>query len=241
MAIETLELADLAFEIHRSSRRQTLGITVDRDGELVIHAPEAATHKNLERWVRGKLLWVHQRLLEKAKIVSNQEQPGFIGGESFSYLGRSYRLRVVSEKDVPLQLEGGWFVLRQRDHRCADEIFRSWFIKVGTHWLTERVEFLSPRIGLKPERVVVRDLGYRWGSCGKYGALFFNWRLMQLPVRLVDYVILHEMTHLVEPNHGAGFWSRLECALPDWRERREELSGAARKHVQFGLEIRRRK
>jgi predicted metal-dependent hydrolase len=238
MATETLELAALTFEVRRSARRHTLGITVDRGGELVVHAPDSLERPDLERWVKGKLLWVHQRLLEKAKTASEQYEPGFVGGESFCYLGRHYRLRTVSRQDAPLRLEGGWFVLRQKEHKRASEVFRAWFIEAGTPWLTERVEFLSPRIGVKPERIEVRDLGFRWGSCGKHNALFFNWRLMQLPVHLVDYVILHEMTHLVEPHHGPAFWARLERALPDWRERKDELSVAAREYVQFTLPAR---
>ena len=235
MAAETLDLADLTFEVRRSARRKTLGITVDRGGELVVQAPKDLGRGDLERWVRGKLLWVHQRLLEKAKTAAEQDPPRFVSGESFSYLGRSYRLRMVQRQDVPLRLDGGWFVLRQRDRRRAKEAFRAWFIKTGTPWVATRVEFLSPRIGVQPERMELRDLGFRWGSCGKNEALFFNWRLMQLPVRLVDYVILHEMTHLVEPHHGPEFWAKLERALPDWHERKDELLSAASTFLQFGL------
>jgi predicted metal-dependent hydrolase len=75
---------------------------------------------------------------------------------------------------------------------------------------------------------MVRDLGYRWGSCGRNGTLYFNWRVLQLPVSVIDYVVVHELCHLVEPNHGLAFWSALERALPDWRDRKDDLHRRAR-------------
>lgn len=73
-------------------------------------------------------------------------------------------------------------------------------------------------------KIVVSDLGFRWGSCGKNGVLHFNWRLLQLPVFLVDYVVAHELAHLHERNHTPMFWRILGRAIPDWKERKDELS-----------------
>jgi predicted metal-dependent hydrolase len=83
-------------------------------------------------------------------------------------------------------------------------------------------------VGVIPDRIKVRDLGYRWGSCGTNRVLFFNWKGLQLPVRLLDYLLLHELTHLIEPNHSADFWRILDRALPEWKQRKEELRNKAR-------------
>jgi type I restriction enzyme M protein len=77
-------------------------------------------------------------------------------------------------------------------------------------------------------RVDGRDLGYRWGSCGKNGVVYFNWKLLQLPARIADYVIAHELAHLLEPHHGPGLWRILDRSLPDRRDRSEELKVKAR-------------
>ena len=79
------------------------------------------------------------------------------------------------------------------------------------------------KVGAAPARVSVRDLGYRWGSCGKSGSVYFNWKLLQLPVRVIDYVVAHELAHLLERRHGLAFWTVLDRSLPDWRDRSEEL------------------
>src|SRR5207249_5141739 len=96
------------------------------------------------------------------------------------------------------------FIL-SRDARPAEEHFRRWYLETGTEWLRDRVERLSHHTTSKPRRVEIRDLGFRWGSCGKNGVLFFNWKALQLPVRLLDYLIMHELVHLHEGHHGPAF------------------------------------
>jgi predicted metal-dependent hydrolase len=95
-------------------------------------------------------------------------------------------------------------------------------------WLRERVNLLSRKLGVAAARVDVRDLGYRWGSCGKNGVVYFNWKLLQLPVRVTDYVIAHELAHLLLRHHGAEFRKILDRSLPDWRDRSEALKVKSR-------------
>lgn len=219
---ETLELSGLTFEVRRSARRRTLGLTVDRGGELVLHAPGSTGHVELTAWARTKLLWVHRKLALKQEAAPRVRTPEYVTGECFAYLGRRYRLALVSGQGDALRFDGTRFFLR-RNARPADAHFRQWYIAVGKEWLPRRIERLCARTGPSPSRVLVRDLGFRWGSCGRDGALYLNWRVLQLPVRVVDYVLVHELCHLVEPSHRPEFWRALERALPDWRERKEEL------------------
>lgn len=233
---ETLSIADLQFEVRRSPRRKTLGLTVDRAGELVIHAPHAATEEELRRWVGGKLVWVHQKLALKQQLTGAIRQPEFVSGESFFYLGRSYRLKVVSVQEVPLRFDGQWFRLRQADRSEAVRHFRRWYVETGGLWVRRRVAFWQPKVDMAPTRVSVGDLGFRWGSCGKGGVLRFNWRLLQLPVRLVDCVLVHELVHLHERNHTPQFRRIMDRVLPDWREREAELEWGSQVYLAFGIE-----
>ncbi len=221
---ERLEVGGLAFEVRRSPRRKTLGITVDRGGELVLHAPMAATGDELARWAGTKLLWVHRKLALKEEVAPRVRKPEFVSGETFRYLGRAYRLTIVSEQEDPLRLEGERFRLRRDARKDAETYFRRWYISKGTPWLARRAALLARKVVGEPTKVEVRDLGYRWGSCGKNGSLYFNWRLLQFPVRIVDYVVIHELIHLEEPRHGPEFRRALDRALPDWRQRESELT-----------------
>jgi predicted metal-dependent hydrolase len=233
---ERLQFGELTFEIRRSTRRATLGLTVDRDGDLIVHAPDTAELADVQRWVKSKLLWVHRKLAAKESSRERLREPEFVSGENFTYLGQTYRLKLVAEAAEPLVLEGGWFRLRADAREVAPAIFRQWYIATGRDWLLERAAtVLARRVGTWPSAVDVRDLGYRWGSCTKSGNLLFNWRLLQLPVRLVDYVIVHELTHLGIPNHGREFWRAVERALPDWRVRKGEFEGGALNCLVFGV------
>jgi len=160
--------------------------------------------------------------------------PEYASGETFCYLGRRYRLKLVSRQEQPLQFDGMKFALRQ-DARPAEAHFRRWYITNGADWLRRRVETLSTRTASNPKRVDVRDLGFRWGSCGKNGVLYFNWKVLQLPVRLVDYVIAHELIHLHEGHHGPAFWEAFNRAMPDWQRRKDALDSQAKEHLIFGL------
>jgi predicted metal-dependent hydrolase len=225
---ETLTIDRLVFEVRRSTRRTTLGLTVDRGGELVLHAPDGSASDELARWTRSKLLWVHRKLLSRAESAPQLAEPKFVSGENFTFLGRNYRLKLLRDASAPLEFDGRYFLLCARARQDATKHFRAWYVRTGREWLSRRVELLSRKIAAVPSRVSVRDLGYRWGSCGKNGALYFNWRLLQLPPRVIDYVIAHELAHLREPHHAPEFWRILDRSLPDWRDRNEELKVKAR-------------
>jgi predicted metal-dependent hydrolase len=230
-----LIVGGLTFEVRRSERRRTLGLTVDRNCELLVHAPVTAANAELESWIHGKLLWVHSKLAIKAALAPKLRGPEYVTGETFHYLGQGYRLAVVDDQEEPLHFNGNIFALRRNAlHRAAD-YFREWYIAAGCEWISKRVELLRRVVPVSPSRIEVRDLGYRWGSCGKNGTVYFNWRLIQLSARLADYVIHHELAHLSQHNHGPAFWALLDSVQPDWRDRKEELAVHAQTIRWFGM------
>jgi predicted metal-dependent hydrolase len=230
---ETVQLNGLVFDVRRSARRKTLGLTVDRGAELVAHVPVATSVEDLTRWINNKLVWVYRKLALKASVAPGLTTPEYVSGEGFCYLGRRFRLKVVSKQPLPLQFDGTQFTLR-RDARPAESHFRRWYLETGTEWISQRVERLSRHTARKPEKIEVGDLGFLWGSCSKNGIVRFNWRVLQLPVRLIDYVIMHELIHLMEKHHGPKFWQALDRAMPDWLNRKDDLANMAKDHLVFG-------
>ncbi len=224
---ETLELDGLTFEVRRSARRRTLGLTVDRSGQLVMHAPEATERDALAQWAAQRLLWVHRTLARKEQNRPRQIEPEYVAGETFRYLGKPYPLVLVAEQDKPLLFDGRRFLLHRPRRAMAEQAFRRWYIDAGKAWVPERIERLLPRVGRAPSKIVVRDLGFRWGSCGRTGTINLNWRALQLPPQLIDYLLIHELCHLIEAKHNQAFWQAVERALPDWRDRMQELDTQA--------------
>ncbi len=223
--MSTLTVDDLEFTVRRSDRRRTLGITIERDGELVVTAPAATSEEEIERLVRQKGLWIYRKLAEREFVVGPGREKEYVPGETFFYLGRSYRLRLVGGENghAPLQLQHGWFELLRDERDRGERHFIDWYVARGTPWLTRRVSLWAPRVGVEPGPVRVQELGYRWGSCGEQ-ALNFHWRTLQLPPRIIDYVVLHELVHVHEPRHDSAFWQKVERAMPDYGARKEWLA-----------------
>jgi hypothetical protein len=128
---ETLEVGGLSFEVRRGARRKSLGLTVDRGVELVLHSPEVIDVDELTRWTKSKLLGVHRKIALKEKTAPQVRKPEFVSGEPFSHLGRSYRLKIVALQDQPLRFDGRLFYLRSDARDGAADHFRSWFITAG--------------------------------------------------------------------------------------------------------------
>jgi predicted metal-dependent hydrolase len=230
---EHLQIANLTFEVRRSSRRRTLGLTVDRYGELLVHAPDNASTDELQEWTKKKLAWVYRRLVVKESYTTRIQPPAFVTGERFNYLGRSYPLRLVTQLSQPLSFDGTKFCLRREARPQATRYFKQWYSETGRGWLADRVKRLARRTTTNAFVIDVRDLGFRWGSCGKNSVLYFDWRVLQLPVRLIDYVIVHELVHLREPHHRPKFWQSVERAVPEWERRRKELDNRGAEYLVF--------
>ncbi len=218
---ETLCLEGLEFALTRSPRRRTVGITVERDGDLCVTAPEGTPLPQVEAVVRGKLFWVFSKLAEKALLFQPPPRKEYVSGEGFHYLGRSYRLLLVDDAwangAARLRLTGGRFILPRSEQARAAELFVRWYREHALVWLRERVDQLVPRIGDRPRDIRVLDLGNRWGSCSEGGVVNFHWRVIRLPPTLIEYVVAHELVHLLERRHDAAFWDRLERVLPNYR------------------------
>ncbi|MGO4320828.1 M48 family metallopeptidase [Pseudomonas sp. 9.1(2019)] len=219
-----LQVDDLLFSIRRSARRRTMEITIERSGDLVLSAPPEVGEAQLREFVLEKRFWIYTKMAEKERLQRQIPRKEFVGGEGFLYLGRSHRLKVVEEQNVPLKLAGGRFCIRHDAIHTAREHFIRWYSTRAKAWLSSRVADCQSRMEVRPAGVKVQDLGYRWGSCGKGDWLYFHWKAILLPTRIAEYVVVHEMAHLHEPHHTPAFWLRVERAMPDFAQRKTWLA-----------------
>jgi predicted metal-dependent hydrolase len=221
--VSTLTVNDLRFEVRRSDRRRALEITVDRGGELILSAPPAVPDARLRDFVLRKRMWVYQQLARRNALASQAPRKAFVDGEGFVYLGRSYRLRLVSEADAAVKLQGGRFVMPKALARDGREHLIRWYCERANPWLWGKAQEHSARMEAAPTALRVQDLGYRWGSCGKGSVLYFHWKVILLPPLVAEYVVVHELAHLHEPHHTPAFWRRVERAMPDYERRKAAL------------------
>lgn len=222
----TLTIGDLTFTLRYSERRRTVGVTVDRAGDLFVTAPVDCPRGRIEELVRAKAFWVYTKLALKEKLFRPTPAREYASGESFYHLGRTYRLKLVDGRpsDPPLRLVHGRFLLARSARPRAADLFRGWYAARGKPWLDRRVALFADRLELAPVPVEVRDLGYRWGSCSTRGRLLFHWRTVLLPPRIVEYVVAHEVVHLRHLRHDEAFWDALGRCMPDYKARKDWLA-----------------
>jgi len=217
----------LSYEVVRS-RRSTADIIIERDGSVLVRAPEWADDEQIADIVTSKHYWIFQGLAEWRDLNATRVLREYKSGEGFLYLGRAYRLLLVVEQDVPLQLKGGRFLLRRDlvekgEIAAARAAFRDYYIARGRERIRKRVEYYAPKVGVQPADVDVRDLGNRWASCSPSGALAFNWKCMMAPQTIIDYIVVHELCHFYYGDHTDAFWNEVDKVIPDYRERKEWL------------------
>ena len=231
--IDSLTIDGLTFAVRWSGRRRTIGITVRRDGSLVAAAPAGVSRRRLEASLRAKLPWVRRKLAEFERLGPPPQPKRFVDGELLPYLGCDRRLTLVTGAAEPVRLAGDRLELDAGLDGGARAAVITWYTERARTVVDAAVERWAPLVGAAPAAVVVRDLGRRrWGVCDhRTATVTFHWQLVTQPPELVDYVVVHELAHLHEPNHQAAFWARVAAVLPDWKDRRRRLSSGGREHV----------
>jgi predicted metal-dependent hydrolase len=225
------------FRVRRSKARSQVSLVVEagREGVLVV-APAGTTRAQLEGILRSRAAWLLGKLRHVAGAEERTTKREFVSGESFTYLGRSFRLRVRSGEEQKARLDSGWLEVRvPRGLRAADRrravrgaVVR-WFRERAAARLPRRLPRFTEKLGVESPPVLLREQARRWGSCTAKGEVRLNWRILQAPMALVDYVVAHEAVHLKHRNHTAQFWAELAKLMPDADVRRFELArrGAA--------------
>jgi predicted metal-dependent hydrolase len=224
--MKTGKIDRLEYRLMRSNRK-SVGISVERDGTIMVTAPHKAELIDIKKFVSEKRIWIYQKLAQKKALNREGPKREFVNGQGFLYLGKSYRLKLIngtgiksgrSSKTAPLRLWHGYFELAETEKARARNHFISWYRKQIKKQLKERIPRYDKRIGVKVKDVRILDLGHRWASCGQNGNVNFNWRSVMAPVWVFDYILVHEMVHMIERGHSDRFWSMVSRVIPDYEE-----------------------
>ena len=220
----------ITYEIHRSQRRKKkVQITVSSSGVQLL-APAATPDHELADIVRKRAPWI---LSHSTETMWEATQKQFTSGETLPYLGRNVRL-IVSNAEAPspqVRFDYWSFRVDTPPELTGEErteqirrAFVEWYHARAAEHLPQRIEHWWPKVGgnVKP-RVLIRDQRSRWASCAWDGTLRFNWRVMMLQPDLIDYLVVHELTHLIVMNHSSVFWELVSYVIPDAKARRQRL------------------
>ncbi|NMG76335.1 M48 family metallopeptidase [Aromatoleum diolicum] len=222
-----LDAREVVYVLRRSARR-SFALQIDHRGVRVA-VPWSAQNAEVERFIRGHGRWILDKLAARAAHTKPETfEPA--DGAVFSVLGESCRLRLggggrlarwrggadgIEELVLPLVADPRALLIRALRRRALP-------------WFAERVAEYCFRIGRDVPAVKLSSAKTRWGSCSNVSGIRLHWRLVHLPPSLIDYVVAHEVAHLVEMNHSPRFWAVVGELYPGWKEARVRLRAAGR-------------
>jgi predicted metal-dependent hydrolase len=204
------------------SKRKTVTIIVERDRSVVVRAPIGTPAEKIDQLINQKSLWLYEKTRHKQKYSPQPSAKEFVAGASIPYLGRQYRLDVVSESFDGILFDDKFMISKRRAYRAPD-LFKAWYLERAKQTILPVVKDYGSKTGARYNNVRISDLKYRWGSCTPRNNLNFNWRLIKAPMRVIEYVIVHELAHLLEPNHTERFWQIVRTQLPDYARAKQWL------------------
>lgn len=221
----------IAYAIERRSRK-TLAIEVHPNGHVLVKAPQAATIEAIRQRVGKRGGWILKQQRAFAQYPPPLAAREYVSGETYRYLGRQCRLKVIPSESERVRLWRGRLEVEARDlddSRRVQRLVTAWLRERARIVFGDRYEYCTR---LARQHGIEHDAGFellrmpkRWGSCTKEGRLLLNPALVSAPKGCIDYVIIHELCHTVEHNHGPEFYILLARLMPDWKEIRRALNG----------------
>lgn len=211
------------------SKRARLSIVVEPSGTVEVHAPLDAEFEAIDALVKKRSGWIIRQLDRFESFGPKQPPKSFVNGETHYYLGRQYRLRIHESEENRVKLIGRFFEIgtrERRDTKMVEHLLDEWFRK--------RAEELFPKYlacqrkdpllrSLKEPPLKIRKMSRRWGSCTRNGTIILNPSLVHASIGSIEYVITHELCHLIHHAHDAAFYRLLTRTMPDWELRKQKL------------------
>ena len=206
--------------------RKTLGITVNPDSKIVVKAPRNSPIEKIEEKIRKKAYWIVKQQNNFLSYQPKFPQRKFIGGETHLYLGRQYRLQIIIDRRNSVKILGGLIEVRAFNKILVKNLVRNWY-----HFNAKKKfkEFADPLINkflkynIAPTNIEIRQMPTRWGSCTPKGKIILNPELIKAPKGCIEYVIIHELCHLVHRNHTKKFIELQTREMPDWQKWKMKL------------------
>ena len=216
-----LDGAWIDYTLKRSRRRRSITLTVDEDG-LRVGAPWRATAPRIEEVLASHARWIMRKL---AQWQSRRPLP-FIwqAGATVMALGEPLTLAIDAASSVT-QRDGGRLCVgaRHADPAALAQRVVAWLRNTAQDWFEQRAAHFARVLDVRAPTIRLSNARTRWGTCHPDGRVHLSWRLIQAPPALIDYVVVHELAHLREPNHSPRFWGWVAGVLPDYKERRQTL------------------
>lgn len=217
---------DVAYLLKRSQQRRSIMLTVDEHG-LTVSAPWRSSERRILGAIRDAEAWVLRKLDAWSAMPARKQS--WTDGDSIKYLGRDLKLRLTGDSVVTLATlqDDDCLRIALADPAHKDSIKSAvikWYRRHAQSNFTGRIGELAPRLGVPSPRLFLSSARTRWGSCNVKREIRLNWRLIQAAQPTIDYVVVHELAHLIEMNHSRRFWNLVASVCPHYQEACSELN-----------------
>lgn len=206
--------------------RKTLGIYVHPDGRVEVKAPVEASLDQIRSHVHRRAPWIYKQQRYFDSLGVHTPDRRYVSGESHLYLGRQYMLRVVDSEHNEVHYKGNILEVECRHRKYVRSLLLTWYRQRAEIKFREYATPLIARFGrygVQPTGITLKEMETRWGSCTASGQILLNPRLIGAPRICIEYVILHELCHLVYHNHTKAFYELLTHEMPDWKKWKMKL------------------
>lgn len=215
-------MSTIPYTVTRSDRK-SIAIVIDTDGLVSVRAPKKMPDADITAFVEKKKMWIRTKQEQIAAISEKHEPLKSDDGDSILYLGHSY---VISKEPVSdIYIDGDTLVIPKG---ATMETIASWLKSEAGKIIEERVARYANIMGVSYAGVKMSEAKGRWGSCSSKDSLNFAWRLVLAPLGIIDYVVVHELSHITYKNHSPQFWARVKTVLPNYKEQQDWLKANRR-------------
>ena len=208
------------------SARKSLGITVTPAMEVLVKAPDNTSMEQVKEKIKKKAPWIIKQQSYFLSFQPKTPHRKYVSGETHLYLGRQYRLQIKAGKEESVKLKGRFIEVVTKDKAKAKELLQGWYLqhaRIKFHEIAEPLIEQFKRHKVIPSSIVLRDMPTRWGSCTPKGKIILNPELIKAPKPCIEYVIIHELCHLVHHDHTQKFLDLQSREMKDWEKWKMKL------------------
>jgi len=208
------------------SNRKSLGITVKPDLSVLVKAPVDTSLEKVKEKLRKKAPWIIRQ--QSFFLYFHPKTPArkYISGETHLYLGRQYHLRIIQNNFESVKLKGKYIEASVNDKLSAEQLVGEWYLqnaKLKLRTIAQPLIDNFKKYNIEPSSIVLRDMPTRWGSCTPKGKIILNPELIKAPKGCIEYVIIHELCHLVHHDHTQKFIDLQTKEMHDWEKWKMKL------------------
>jgi len=210
-------MTDIPYKIIRSNRK-AVTLVVNSDAKLIVRAPFDARESEIAAFINQKKRWILEKQKKFSAMNSKYKPVAFKNGESFIFMGDEYTIKYGNAAKI--KISGAEILIPKTFKK---ERIVSWLKREAKKLIMERLDKYSKLMIVRYSSVRISGARTRWGSCSGRDSLNFTWRLIMCPVQVVDYVIVHELSHITYKNHSPGFWAMVKSVIPNFKEQKNWL------------------